>query len=71
MLEGKGVSMPITIQRAIEVINENGQEAEGRHTWEEYLEATKLGREALIFKQSWRKGILFKADYLLPSEAEE
>lgn len=63
--------MEITINRALEVIDEDGNEASGSHTWEEYLAAITLARQALIFKQSWRKGTFFKTNYMLPSEAEE
>lgn len=62
--------MPIEISRAIEVISEDGRES-GEGTWEEYLAAIQLGREALKFKASWRKGIYFPADYLLPGETAE
>lgn len=38
--------MPIAISRALEVMSEDGRES-GEGTWEEYLAAIQLGREAL------------------------
>jgi hypothetical protein len=34
-------------------------------------DATKLGIEALKFKQGWNDGYLFKDGYLLPGETKE
>lgn len=36
----------MTLDRALEVTDEDGRES-GEGTWEEYLEAIKVGREAL------------------------
>ena len=36
-----------------------------------YIQAVKLGIEALKFKQEWRRGIYRKPNYLLPGETEE
>lgn len=60
----------MTPDRAIEVIGEDGLES-GEGTWEEYLAAIQLGREAMkLYAQARRQGLLLRCE-LLPGETEE
>lgn len=70
----------ITIDRAIEVVGEDGLES-GEGTWEEYLAAIQLGREGLKAWQVFRevaspRPVLIMEDNsdlvsCLPGEAKE
>lgn len=59
----------ITIDRAIEVIAEDGLES-GEGTWEEYLEAIQLGREALKLNKTMRETYAHPELLILPGETE-
>lgn len=63
--------MPIAISRALEVISEDGRESDKRHTWEEYLAAIQLGREALKKVKAVREGKEWVGINLLPGEIAE
>lgn len=60
----------MTLDRAIEVISEDGRES-GEGTWEEYLQAIQLGREALKREKTWRENPRWGLPPLLPGETEE
>lgn len=60
----------MTPDRAIEVVGEDGLES-GEGTWEEYLAAIQLGREALKRLQELRRNSAHNPKRLIPGETEE
>ncbi|MBA7615192.1 hypothetical protein ES703_22470 [subsurface metagenome] len=58
------------IERALEVIGKDGLKS-GQGTWEEFLEAIQLGREALKGIKKVRKTLEPYVTALLPGETKE
>jgi len=58
------------LKKAIEVLSDSANA--GMTTFnQDFKDAQRLGIEAIKFKQAWRKGQYFPANYLLPGETEE